>query len=341
MAALVGVFAASHSPFCYMAPAVWNEGRSRRPIREDVPLDDQASNLSKGQRIRDGFATLKERLAAVRPDVLVIFGDDQLECFDFTTQPAIAVYVGERFEGNVPSGSGDIPSAEGRTDIPRMAESLVNHRVSIPGHPQLGVEILTGLLRRHFDPAYLMDMPKPEPGVGHAIMRPSGSLTDLDIPTVPILLNCYYAPQITAARCYELGRAVRQIIDTSPLDLRVAVIGSGGLWHTPGSKAAHLDERFDQAMLDYARRGDARGMAEHFDSYVIPEDDASQLRYLNEKSRRITGLPTLGGPQGGTRETCNWIAAAAVADGCKATVVDYIPVYASPIGVGFAYWDID
>ena len=49
-------------------------------------------------------------------------------------------------------------------------------------------------------------------------------------------------------------------------------------------------------------------------------------------------MPDLGGPQGGTRETCNWIAAAAVADGKPATVIDYVPVYASPIGCGFAYW---
>src|SRR3989442_1541780 len=30
--------------------------------------------------------------------------------------------------------------------------------------------------------------------------------------------------------------------------------------------------------------------------------------------------------------------AAAVADGKPATIVDYVPVYASPIGAGFAYW---
>jgi hypothetical protein len=45
-----------------------------------------------------------------------------------------------------------------------------------------------------------------------------------------------------------------------------------------------------------------------------------------------------GGPRGGTRETCNWIAAAAVAEGRPATLVDYIPIYASPIGAAFAYW---
>jgi len=44
-----------------------------------------------------------------------------------------------------------------------------------------------------------------------------------------------------------------------------------------------------------------------------------------------------GGPQGGTRETCNCIAAVA-ADGKPAAIVDDVPVYASPIGAGFACW---
>ena len=48
-------------------------------------------------------------------------------------------------------------------------------------------------------------------------------------------------------------------------------------------------------------------------------------------------MPGFGGPQGGTRETCNWIIAAAVADGTRTTIVDYIPVYASPVGVSFSY----
>jgi hypothetical protein len=81
-------------------------------------------------------------------------------------------------------------------------------------------------------------------------------------------------------------------------------------------------------------------VAEHFDAYRVAPDDASQQRYLASRTKRITGLPSPGGPQGGTRETCNWIAAAATVDGCPARVIDYVPVYASPVGVGFAAWDV-
>ena len=89
-------------------------------------------------------------------------------------------------------------------------------------------------------------------------------------------------------------------------------------------------------MLKYLEAGDIKGMAAHFDNYHIPEGDTSQ--FIGVRARQATGMPGFGGPQGGTRETCNWIAAAAVAEGRPATVVDYVPIYSSPIGAGFAYW---
>jgi hypothetical protein len=116
----------------------------------------------------------------------------------------------------------------------------------------------------------------------------------------------------------------------------VAVVGSGGLWHTPAAPGAYLDEAFDGAMLRHMTAGDARGMADSFDAYKVPAGDRSQE--IGVRGRGVTGMPSPGGPQNGTRETCNWIAAAAVADGRSATVVDYVPIYASPIGAGFAYW---
>ena len=57
------------------------------------------------------------------------------------------------------------------------------------------------------------------------------------------------------------------------------------------------------------------------------------------RSRNVTGRPSPGGPALGTRETCAWIAAAAVTEGRPTTIVDYIDVYASPVGNAFAYGD--
>jgi len=345
MAQVVGVYNVAHSPFCYTPPERWNEIRSTRQLREDVPMEDLPTAQAKSGRIQDAFKALKANLDAKKPDVVVIFGDDQLECFDFNNYPSVAVYVGEEFEGHLatPRSMAGDPRVTAAPPPPADAPAAPARgyagmpKAKVKGHSELAVSILTGLMERKFDPAFCMDMPKPERGIGHAFMRPFESITDHDTPVIPILLNCYYSPQITAERCYELGKAVRDIIESHPSDLKVAVIGSGGLWHTPGAKDAWLNEDFDQGTLKYMAAGDIRAMAEHFDTYQIPNGDSSQA--IGPKGRGSTGMPGFGGPQGGTRETCNWIAAAAVADGSTATVVDYVPVYSSPVGAAFAYWD--
>lgn len=329
MAQIVAVLQTSHTPFCYRRPEAWNAVRAGRPLRADVPLDDLEANRLKYARIQEGFAVLKRKLAAAGPDVIVIFGDDQLECFDFSNFPAFSVYVGEAFEGNVVD-----------QDAPIGPELPVRplQKARLKGHPELAVALLGGLMKHGFDPAFCMDMPKPQEGIGHAILRPVQSLTDLATPIVPVLINCYYAPQPTAGRCYRLGQAVRAIVESFPDGLRVALIGSGGLWHTPGKPGAWLDEAFDDALLAHMVRGDIRAMADHFDGYRVPEGDTSQD--ISARGRSVTGMPALSGPQGGTREICNWIAAAGAVEGRTATIVDRIPVYASPIDTAFAYFNL-
>jgi Catalytic LigB subunit of aromatic ring-opening dioxygenase len=347
MAKVVGVFNTAHTPFCYMPPERWNEVRANRSLREDVPLDDMDENLRKKARIENGFATLRAKMAEVKPDVIVVCGDDQLECFDFNNFPAFAIYVGDEFEGHTSGrdsnlfGRGGNTSVHGDESVKAGAAAVATaarpeHSMArIEGHPGLGVAVLTGLMKRGFDPAFSMDMPNPEKGIGHAILRPWESITNHETPILPVLLNCYYAPQPTAKRCYEFGKALRGAIEDYDEDLRVVVVGSGGLWHTPGAKDAYIDEDFDHEQLKLLESGDIKGMAEHFDSYEIPDGDKSQ--YVGERGRGATGMPGFGGPQGGTREICNWITASAVADGHRSTVVDYIPVYGSPVGVAFSY----
>jgi 3-O-methylgallate 3,4-dioxygenase len=316
----------SHANWAYTPGDDWNERRAARKHRADVPFDDLAANKNKAVQLRSDRQKLRAEFERARPDVLVVFGDDQIEQFDFNNFPALSVYVGAEFEGR------RIDDGEGG-EQPDRAKN--------PGHPEVAVAMLTGLMRRGFDPAFSMDTPKPDRGMCHAVMRPAQTLGNLQIPIVPILVNHYYAPQPTAMRSYQLGKAVAETVAEMPGDLRIAVCGSGGMWHTPEADGAWLNEEFDNTLLDLLKVGNARGMAEFFDGYEVPEDDGSQLQYLTARSRNVTGLPSFGGPQGGTRESCSWIAAAAVVEGRPSEVIDYVPVYSSPIGLGFAYTPIE
>jgi protocatechuate 4,5-dioxygenase beta chain len=318
MAQLVGVLNTSHGPFTTLAPEKWEAMRQQRSYRSDVPIETEAERVEKHERAAKGLSILKSLLYECNPDVLVVFGDDQFENFDFNNYPTISVFAGEQFTG---------------ADNDTRGKPDEYHRVN--GHPALGTAILTGLLQRNFDPGFMLGDSKPEHGMCHAVMRVLEFFDAYHLPVVPVLINGYYPPQATAVRAYQVGKAVREIIDSYPEDLRVVIIGSGGMWHTPGRPNSWLNEEFDLKLLDYLAKGDIRGMAEYFDAYEVPADDTSQD--IGPNVRGMTGLPSLSGPQMGTRETCEWIGAAAAVEGKPFTVIDYIPIYASPIGTSFAY----
>jgi 3-O-methylgallate 3,4-dioxygenase len=318
MARLVGVVHASHGAFVALDPLRWEARSAGRSYRADVPVEPLEERVAKYQRTMAALEVLKAKLHELEPDVLVIFGDDQLENFDWANYPALSVFVGDSFSG---------PDNEHR------GQPEAYHQVK--GHPDLGVGILTGLLERGFDPAFSLSDSNPDKGMCHAIMRPLEFFDAYHLPVVPILVNAYYPPPVSAARCYQFGRAVRQVVDSYPEDLRVVAIGSGGLWHTPGRPQSYLDEGFDLAILGSLVRGDVQEAAAYFDCYTVPPDDPSQD--VSPGTRGMTGMPARGGPQMGTREICNWICAAAMADGRPHHVVDYIPIYTSPIGTAYAY----
>ena len=104
-----------------------------------------------------------------------------------------------------------------------------------------------------------------------------------------------------------MGRATRDVIEEYPDDLRVVVIGSGGLWHTPRREGAYLDEEFDRQGLRYLAKGEIAAWADYFDDYRIPADDTSQDLGRDVPPEEMRGgdhathLPSRGGPQAGTR----------------------------------------
>ena len=169
MARVVGVFNTAHSPFIYSDPAGWNDARAGRSLREDVPMDDEEGNRTKWGRVNAGFQTLREKLAGLNPDALVIFGDDQLECFDFNNFPSFAIYTGEEWEGTLANRSHrkrNSPLGGGNPRAPRLRQRL-------KGHPELAIGLLRGLMQRgcrmvhgHHQPA--ADPARPPVNAGNA-----------------------------------------------------------------------------------------------------------------------------------------------------------------------------
>ncbi|MGD1065409.1 MAG: hypothetical protein ABR975_01160 [Vulcanimicrobiaceae bacterium] len=336
MARICSVIAMSHSPFLFTSVEQWEDARAARAkngsYSAELPVDTHEENVAKHARCEAAIATLGERLRAARPDVLIVFGDDQLEQFGFGNMPAFGIYLGERFAGYKISRYAGLPNGSPRVPRDRSAE----YWTEVAGHPALARDLLVRLMSLGFDLSFSLELNDQEEGMGHAFMRPSYYLDPgYTVPIVPFFVNCYYGPQPLARRCVALGQAIRQAIEASPLDLNVAVIGSGGLWHTPNAPRSSLDEAFDRAILQNVSAGDAAAMAAYFDGSepVYDAADPQSVRYASG------GTGIVSGRGGGTGETRNWVVAAAVA-GRPGTVVDYVPIYASPVGAAFAYWEM-
>ena len=333
MAKLVGVLNTSHV-WIDRPAEVWDETRQNRTLRADVPHDTLEERLEKGKRVLAAKNTLKAKLAEMKPDVLLIFGADQNENFpspSLKVMPLITIFAGEEFSGKrYHDQDKTVPLPEGVKEI--------DGQQKVPGNPDLAKALIYGLIEEGFDPAYSLELPNPEVGIGHAWMNPLGYWTDYSIPTIPVVLNSIYAPCLTGSRALALGHALRKIIDNYPDDLRVVAVGSGGLWHTPGETDAWLNEDFDAIGMKYLEAGDIKSWAEHFDAYVVPDDDKSQA--FDVPSHGASGLlPLMSGPQGGTREELDWITASSMAEGSPFHIVDVINIYSSPIDAAFSYCD--
>ena len=337
MARISTVVCTSHSPWLFADAHEWDVQSAERYAdgkqRPKTPTDPPAVNAEKNARCKRAFAVLRDHVAARKPDVLIVFGDDQTEQFNFKNLPALNVFVGKQFAGYKVSHYVGMPKhGKEREERPKTAE----HWTTIDGHPELAKALTVGLIDRGFDMSYSLELNDPEEGMGHAIMRAATVLTpDYDVPVIPFLVNCCYGPAPRGRRCYELGRALRETIEAIPLDLDVAIVGSGGLWHMLRAPEPIIDEAFDAGILDGVRSGNARAMAEVLDRYPQPVDfnDPGSIRYASNGSGMVLGIGH------GSGEVRNWITAAAVVDGKPGTVVDYVPINASPIGVAFAYWD--
>jgi aromatic ring-opening dioxygenase catalytic subunit (LigB family) len=97
--------------------------------------------------------------------------------------------------------------------------------------------------------------------VCHRLPLDHGSLSPLSalmphvkewpVRVVPILVNVLHFPIPSAARCFELGRAIRRAVGTFEDDLRIVALGTGGLSHQlTGERFGLVAPEWDAEFLD-------------------------------------------------------------------------------------------
>jgi Catalytic LigB subunit of aromatic ring-opening dioxygenase len=245
MANLVGCFAMSHGPQLMLEPEHWHLLRMREseklPERPGLESETDEVKWQKWRRCMDAIAELRQKLQALRPDVMVVIGDDQHENILDDNTPPFTIFVGAE--------------AEATTSLRYLNQAKSDNRTRYDIDSELAKGLLADLMDNGFDPAY-SKMTRYDGGLGHAFARVlKFLLPEANCRVVPIMVNTYFPPAPSAHRCVQFGRALAAAIRRNPGTRRVVIVGSGGLSHTK------IDERLDAEFLGFVKRNDLDSMA--------------------------------------------------------------------------------
>jgi protocatechuate 4,5-dioxygenase beta chain len=193
-------------------------------------------------KLRERFGELQQRLTDARPDVLLCIGNDHLNTLFMDNMPAFLV--------------GKSPHAEGPWDW-ELDLGLPSYEA--PVDVSLAKGIVSGGFNHSVDFAF-----SDEFKIDHAHTIPLKHLRpQMDLPIVPIFCNVMAPPIPTARRFYQVGEALRDIIEELPADSRVAAVCSGHLSVEIGGARSTMgacDPEFDYWSVDMVGRGDVEAV---------------------------------------------------------------------------------
>lgn len=208
MAKIVGGISTSH------IPAIGNA------IANGLQQDDYWKPLF------DGYEPVKEWLDKVQPDVAIIVYNDHGLNFFLDTVPTFAMGCSGEYH-NDDEGWG------------------LNTLASVEGDQELSWHLVQSLIESEFDMTICQEMK-----VDHGFMVPMnlmwGHKEKWPVKGIPLAVNTVQHPLPSAARCLKLGKALGKAIESYEEDLKVVLIGTGGLSHQlQGERAGIINTDFD------------------------------------------------------------------------------------------------
>jgi len=236
MSNLVGCVAMSHAPQLMLDPSNWHllQNRQSENLPDKPGLENETDEVkwTKWRGCMSAIEKLRNRLEAMRPDVLIVVGDDQHENLVEDNMPPFTIYMGEEAEASV--------------SLRYLKQSRSDNRTRYRIDSKMAEALITGLMDRGFDPSYSKKT-RYDGGLGHAFARVlKFLLPEANCRVIPIMVNTYYPPAPSAKRCLEFGKTLGSLIRQYPSDNRIVMAASGGLSHTKIDEP--LDAEFLQAL---------------------------------------------------------------------------------------------
>ena len=178
-----------------------------------------------------GYPPAREWLAKAKPDLAIVIYNDHGLNFFLNNMPTFAIGAAPEYK-NADEGWG-IPTTP-----------------PFHGDPDFSWHLIESLVEDEFDVASCQEM-LVDHGftVPMALFWPDNSYSRLK--TVPVCINTVQHPLPSPSRCFKFGQAIGRAIESYPRDLRVVVIGTGGLSHQlDGERAGFINKEFDQFCMN-------------------------------------------------------------------------------------------
>lgn len=262
--------------------------------------DDQglAAAEEHRRRLLAGYKALRDELDAFKPDIVLIWGDDQYENFKRDGVPAFAVGIFDLVESR-PFGGGK-QVFQTTENVWGLSEDTV---MPIKGHRRAAADLTRYLIENQYDMAYLLET-RHRAGLAHSF---NNTVLYLDYdnhgdtwpyPVIPFHVNCYGSdlmktaagmvgegedvlspPAPTPRRCFDIGKSIARFFKDSPW--RVAMIGSSSWSHGSLTKKhgrLYPDLEADQRRYDELKDGRFRNWGKLTEEEI---DDAGQHELSN------------------------------------------------------------
>jgi 3-O-methylgallate 3,4-dioxygenase len=218
-----------------------NRQSEKLPDKPGLENETDDVKWTKWRGCMSAIEKLRQRIEALRPDVVIVVGDDQHENLVDDNMPPFTIYMGEEAEASVSLRYLNQPRSENRT----------KYRI----HTKLAEALITGLMDHGFDPAYSKKT-RYDGGLGHAFARVLKFLVpNANCRVIPVMVNTYYPPAPSAQRCLQFGQTLGSLIGRFPSGDRVILVASGGLSHTK------IDEPLDAGFLKALKSNDTAYMS--------------------------------------------------------------------------------
>jgi protocatechuate 4,5-dioxygenase beta chain len=209
----------------------------------------------------DAYVPVRAWLEELKPDVAIVVYNDHGADFTFDKYPTFALGAADRY-AIADEGFGKRPLPE------------------VPGDAELSIHLCEQLIGAEFDLTVCQEM-----GVEHGFLVPMNlcfphTSAGWPVRSVPLQVNVIQHPLPSARRCFKLGQALRRAVESYPADLRIVVLGTGGMSHQlQGRRFGYMNESFDQWFLDELERNPA-GLAEISHQRIMEEAGAEAVELI-------------------------------------------------------------